>query len=148
MRVRICAPSPLFRKGAVRLDSTTQRVQVGVSYSLKSRKLLRRKRFWISVTAGLIVFLLALAVIIPLTRTYTAVDGVSASVAEMQTVQTAIDAMMYDGSVDRITPSRVASNSWSNHPIGEYLRGPSTLYYYCWDASGAVTGQFESATPC
>ena len=119
-----------------------------MSYSLKGRKLPRRKRFWILATAGLVVSLLALAVVIPATSTYTSVDGPPEPVAEVQTIQTAIDAMMSDGRVYRITPNRVASNSWSDHPLGEYLSDPLTRYYYCWDASGLITGQFKSATAC
>ena len=120
----------------------------GVAYSLKGSTWSRRKRSRILAAAGLIVLLLALAVILLSIGTYTSVDRPPEPVVEMQTIQTAIDAMMSDGNLYRIKPSKAASNSWSDHPIGAYLRDPSTRYYYCWDATGAITGHFDSATPC
>lgn len=121
---------------------------VGVTCSVIGRTRSRRRRSRILAAASLIALLLALAVVIPSLGTYTSVDRPPEPAVEMQTIETAIYAMMSDANVYRITPSNVASNSWSDHLIGEYLRDPATPYYYCWDASGAIIGQFDSATRC
>ena len=76
-----------------------------------------------------------------------------AMLAERETVQTAMNAMMVDRNITTVTPndnthSSLGVNTWTGlpegantKPLGNYLRKGTTIFYYCWDSKGKVYAQ-------
>ena len=76
-----------------------------------------------------------------------------AMVAERETAQTAMNAMMADKNITTVTPNDDTNNSlgvntWTDLPEGPgaasldgLLRKPTTFFYYCWDSKGNVYTQ-------
>jgi len=115
------------------------------------------------VVVGIIVALAA--VIIPNVSRFTGKGNEGALSAEAENLQAAMDTMMADtGSIDvgpyDITNLSTATQTWTALPVigafspnvatlDGYLRAPSTKFFYCFDAAGLVTDQFEAAaTAC
>ena len=114
------------------------------------------------VVVGIIVALAA--VIIPNVSRFTGKGNEGALSAEAENLQAAMDTMMADtGSIDvgpyDITNLSTATQTWTALPVigafspnvatlDGYLRAPSTKFFYCFDAAGLVTDQFEVATTC
>lgn len=79
-----------------------------------------------------------------------------AASAEKDNVQTAMDAMMAFNGISSVTRSINSTNSWSDNPTGTsavplfpfILQDATTIYFYCWDSTGAITHQDESSTSC
>lgn len=77
---------------------------------------------------------------------------------EWRSVQTNFDAMLYENEPVGLKPHDTSRhrpvNDWSSQPQGNgavplsyYLsKGIRTHYYYCWDASGELTGLYQDAT--
>ena len=114
------------------------------------------------VVVGIIVALAA--VIIPNVSRFTGKGNEGALSAEAENLQAAMDTMMADtGSIDvgayDITTISTATNSWTGLPVNGatslnvatldgYLRANTTKFFYCYDAAGLVTDQFELASAC
>ncbi len=104
------------------------------------------------VVVGIIVALAA--VIIPNVASFANRGEQGAEDAEMDNVQAAMDTMMADKNVAAVDASASAdqTNVWSALPTGtgvdplfgaaiSYLRAATTVYYYCWNATGLITSQ-------
>jgi type IV pilus assembly protein PilA len=111
------------------------------------------------VVVGIIALLAA--IIVPNVVRFTGSGEQSAKSLEFDNVQDAFELMMAENQVISFTPhdksnSKTATNSWNLLPTGGaavkplkgYLVGASTVYYYCFDGTGLVTEQFETATAC
>ncbi|MCH8063207.1 MAG: type II secretion system protein [Chloroflexi bacterium] len=113
------------------------------------------------VVVGIIVALAA--VIIPNVSRFTGKGNEGALSAEAENVQAAMDTMMADHGITGVTANDLgtASNataSWATLPattvipiedayLQLYLRAPTTKFFYCYDAAGLVTEQFEGPGP-
>ena len=113
------------------------------------------------VVVGIIVALAA--VIIPNVSRFTGKGNEGALSAEAENVQAAMDTMMANtGSIDVAGYDLVtdfATQSWTALPtaggaspnvevLSGYLRADTTKFFYCFDAAGLVTKQFETALSC
>ena len=114
------------------------------------------------VVVGIIVALAA--VIIPNVSRFTGKGNEGALSAEAENLQAAMDTMMADtGSIDvgafDLSSLSTATDTWIALPLNGatslnvafldgYLRAPNTKFFYCYDAAGLVTEQFEAATAC
>ena len=116
------------------------------------------------VVVGIIAVLAA--VIIPNIGKFIGSGESGAKDAENESVQTAMNAMMADRSVNVVTAeATTARNDWSTYPIVtggdpdtvplygstvglQYLLEGTTVYFYCFDANGKITGQHETAASC
>ena len=111
------------------------------------------------VTVGIIALLAA--VIIPNVGRFvgTGIDGAKA--VELDHVEDAFELMMAETQATSVTPhdksnSSSATSVWTSLPAGGadvlpltgYLVSSSTVYFYCYDAAGVVSEQFETTTPC
>ena len=75
---------------------------------------------------------------------------------EMLAVQTAIDSMMADLTLNTVAANTSSTNSWADNPTGEgaaslfppYLVQATTTFFYCWDSSGFITRQDDFPTTC
>ncbi len=104
------------------------------------------------VVIGIIVALTAIS--ISLVTRFTGSGHEAALVAERETVQTAMNAMMaeqYITNVDAKT-SLAGINTWTAQPTGTgsaflsgYMQRDTTIYYYCWEADGQVYAQNAAA---
>ena len=102
------------------------------------------------VVVGIIVALAA--VIIPNVASFANRGDTGAQNAEEDNIQAAMDTMMADKSITAVTAS-VAGAATSDFatlpdPAGnelfpstgtQYLRSGTTVYFYCWDATGLIT---------
>ncbi len=84
-------------------------------------------------------------------------SGRGARTTEKQNVQSAMDIMLADRGITRITAldldtGSVATNDFTSQPIegplNSYLGQNPTTYYYCWSATGLVLEQFITAREC
>ncbi len=110
------------------------------------------------VVVGIIAVLAA--VIVPNNLRFMGSGEQGAKDAEAVNVQTAMHGMMGEQAIAGVDAhdggtSSNASQSWSTLPTGTdavplsgYLRAATTTYFYCYDADGDVTEQFETAAPC
>jgi len=111
------------------------------------------------VVVGIIAILAA--VIIPNVVRFTGSGEQGAKDVEIDHVQDAFDLMMAENQVVTLTPhdvsnSSTATASWNALPAGGtgvqplagYLVNSSTVYYYCFDGTGIVLEQFETAASC
>ena len=112
------------------------------------------------VVVGMIAALSA--VIIPNTTKFSVSGKTGSQQVELEYAQTAMKAMMADNAVTDLTPhdssnGSTATNDWSALPQGgtgvtslgnAYLRSNFTVNYYCFDASGNITEQFDRSTAC
>ncbi len=97
------------------------------------------------VVVGIIVALAA--VIVPMTLTFAKKGQEGASVAELDTVQTAMDAAMASELVLVLdNPPTEGTFDFSGQTpagipggLGAYMRKTQTTYQYCWDTNGLVT---------
>ena len=80
-----------------------------------------------------------------------------AQAAERVALQTAIDALMADNSLQQVTTLATAVNDFSGLDLapgdGEalltsYLRESTTTYFYCWIDNGSVYSQTDSPSQC
>ncbi len=106
-----------------------------------------------------IIVLLA-AVVVPKNLRFIGSGEQGAKDSEAENVQTALDGMMIEQAIitvdaHDISTSSTAIQSWSILPTGtnavplsNYLYSTSTTYFYCFNAGGDVTEQFESAAVC
>ena len=103
------------------------------------------------VVVGIIAVLAA--VIVPNIGKFIGSGETGAKNAEWESVQTAMNAMMADKAITTVTVSAVGARTadFTSLPLGTnasplgvtYLQSASTVYYYCWDLNGQVTGQGE-----
>jgi prepilin-type N-terminal cleavage/methylation domain-containing protein len=108
------------------------------------------------VVVGIIVALGA--VIVPNVLRFADSGNEGALEAERDAVQAAMDAMMADIGVTAVTANDLAAtgdgvSDWTATPaeasLDTYLREDTTTFFYCWDATGLVTEQFDAAaTAC
>ena len=125
------------------------------------------------VVVGIIAVLAA--VIVPNIGKFIGSGEQGAKDAEMESVETAMNAMMADQAVTLLDnpntgAGTVGENLWSTYPVADtggtvplynpaeptlqYLQHQFTVYFYCWDAQGKLTndpaiGGFESnLDPC
>ncbi len=114
------------------------------------------------VVVGIIAVLAA--VIDPNIGKFIGSGEAGAKSAEYESVQTAMNAMMADKAVvlvvDHSAATATSIQDWTAEPkedsgdIGTvplgtvYLQNGTTVYFYCWDASGQITDQHEAATAC
>ena len=111
------------------------------------------------VTVGIIALLAA--VIIPNVGRFVGTGIQGAKVVELDHVEDAFELMMAETQATSVTPhdnsnSSSATSVWTTLPVGGadvlpltgYLVSSSTVYFYCYDAAGVVSEQFETATPC
>lgn len=117
------------------------------------------------VVVGIIVALAA--VIIPNVSRFTGKGNDGALAAEAENVQAAMDTMMADIGLITVDPydavADLATQLWTGLPavtgmvitshntsitLDGYLRAPSTKFFYCYDAAGLITKQFESNLSC
>lgn len=111
------------------------------------------------VVVGIIAVLSA--VIVPNIGYFIGAGERGAKDLEWETVQSGFELMVADRAVVIVTPydvsnSSVATNSWEELPVGgpgvvpleAYLDGPTSIYYYCYDANARISEQFESPSPC
>lgn len=111
------------------------------------------------VVVGIIAVLAA--VIVPNVMRFTGSGEQGAKDVELDHVQDAFDLMMAENQVVAITPHdasnfKTATASWNLLPAGGagvqplsgYLVNSSTVYYYCFDGTGIVLEQFETAASC
>ena len=105
------------------------------------------------VVPVLLVIMLGIALLVPLMTPYSSAPSESDRTAEMDTVQTAMDAMMVDNEITDVVPSSYAIQDWISypiatglglHPLTDYLRETTTGYFYCWDTTGRITQQEET----
>ena len=80
-----------------------------------------------------------------------------AQYAEGDALQTAIDTLMADKSLAQVTPPATATNDLSALDLDPgdgkaflttYLRGTTTVFYYCWSNDGRVILQTDSPSQC
>ncbi|MBI2867033.1 MAG: prepilin-type N-terminal cleavage/methylation domain-containing protein [Chloroflexi bacterium] len=78
-----------------------------------------------------------------------------AQAAELDNVQAAFDAMMADVGITTVTANAAPSNSTNSFalvptegPLAGYLRTDPTTRFYCWDTSGKITLQSDTAAAC
>ena len=104
------------------------------------------------VVIGIIVALAAIT--IPLVTRFTGSGKEGALAAELETVQTAMNAMMADQNITTVDPktSLAGVNTWTAVPTGTnsaflsgYLKKSTTTYFYCWEADGEVYAQNAAA---
>ena len=115
------------------------------------------------VVVGIIAVLAA--VIVPNIGKFIGSGEAGAKKAEQESVQTAMNAMMADVAVIKVTASTSGANSinnWSALPAEDstdpgalplggadgYLQNTTTVYFYCYDGTGQVSAQHEVATAC
>lgn len=111
------------------------------------------------VTVGIIAILAA--VIVPNVVRYVGSGEQSAKDVERDHVEGAFELMLAENQATAVTPhdtstASTATNVWTALPVGGpdimplngYLVSTSTVYYYCYDANGGVSEQFETATAC
>ena len=74
---------------------------------------------------------------------------------ELETVQTAIATYVSGNNMTNLPVGDVPRNSTNNFSAGDgqlnltgYLRATTTIYYYCWDATGRITKQEANPIPC
>lgn len=106
------------------------------------------------VVVGIIAVLAA--VIIPNIGRFIGSGESGAMVAEQESVQTAMNAMMAENAITTVDASAAApkTNNWSALPAGTnaeplagYLQSATTVYFYCWNASGQIVDQSRENTP-
>jgi hypothetical protein len=79
----------------------------------------------------------------------------AAKAAEWDMVQAAMDSMLTDKGISSVTRSGDSTNDWSELPTGPgaaplagYMAADTSTYFYCWDETGKVLFQDESAISC
>jgi len=92
------------------------------------------------------------AVIIPSVASFADKGDEGAKAAEMENVQTAMDTYMADSGNAAVT-ANASPNDHTNDMSGPpdlttFMRNATTTYYYCWDTTGLITSQAESAVAC
>ncbi len=104
------------------------------------------------VVIGIIVALAGIT--IPLVSRFTGSGKEGALAAEVETVQTAMNAMMADQNITTVDAKTTLAgiNDWTAQPTGTnsvflsgYLQKDTTIYYYCWEADGQVYAQNAAA---
>lgn len=111
------------------------------------------------VTVGIIALLAA--VIIPNVGRFVGTGIQGAKDVELDHVEDAFQLMMAETQATSVTPhdnsnTSSATSLWTLLPVGGpdvlpltgYLVSSSTVYFYCFDAAGVVSEQFETAAPC
>ena len=107
------------------------------------------------VVVGIIVALGA--VIVPNVLRFANSGDQGAMEAEEDAVQAAMDAMMADVNEPAVVANNLATtgtaiNDWTAVPavgsLDTYLRETSTNFFYCWDTTGLITDQFDTAIAC
>jgi type IV pilus assembly protein PilA len=111
------------------------------------------------VVIGIIAVLAA--IIVPNIGRFIGQGDSAAKEAEWDAVQTAMNAMMADAADNTMTAltSSDSIRNWTASPGGvtkdganvflaDYLQQASTTYYYCYDGTGLIRRQDESATAC
>ena len=111
------------------------------------------------VVVGIIAVLSA--TILPNVVRWTGAGEQSAKDVERDHVEDAFELMLAENHIGAVTPhdnsnSGTATATWTALPVGGsgvqplngYLVSTSTVYFYCYDASGLVSEQFEAPTPC
>ena len=90
------------------------------------------------------------AVIIPSVASFADKGDEGAKAAEMENVQTAMDTYMADSGNAAVTAnSSNHTNDMSGPPdLTTFMRNATTTYYYCWDTTGLVTSQADTAATC
>ncbi len=114
------------------------------------------------VVVGIIAVLAV--VIIPNVGKFIGTGEQGAKDAELESVETAMNAMMAERSVNLVTAeATTARRDWTTYPIItggdpdtvplyggtvdlQYLQEDTTVYWYCFDANGKIQGQFEIDT--
>ncbi|MCH8296512.1 MAG: prepilin-type N-terminal cleavage/methylation domain-containing protein [Chloroflexi bacterium] len=100
------------------------------------------------VVVGIIVALAA--VIVPLVIQFAGRGEVGAASAEWDAIQSAIDTMMADNTLITVTAGSTSAfitdtldfeAGSGTQFLDDYLRDPSTVYCYTWEASGRITAQ-------
>lgn len=104
------------------------------------------------VVIGIIVALAAIT--IPLVTRFTGSGKEGALAAEVETVQTAMNAMMAEQNITTVDAktSLAGINTWTAQPTGTgsaflsgYMQKNTTIYYYCWESDGQVYAQNAAA---
>ena len=104
------------------------------------------------VVIGIIVALAAIT--IPLVTRFTGSGKEGALAAELETVQTAMNAMMAEENITTVDAKTTLAgiNTWTAEPTGTgsaflsgYMQRNTTIYYYCWEADGNVYAQNAAA---
>ena len=104
------------------------------------------------VVIGIIVALAAIT--IPLVTRFTGSGKEGALAAEVETIQTAMNAMMAEQNIITVDAKTTLAgiNDWTAQPTGTnsvflsgYLQRDTTIYYYCWEADGQVYAQNAAA---
>ena len=104
-------------------------------------------RKWGLIALGILVALVVLAaIILPSIFTFSGSGEAGSLDAELDYVQTAMIAMMFDRKLTTVDDHTTgpAVNTWNAFPgpgavpLNKYLREKTTQYYYCWDAKGKV----------
>ena len=108
------------------------------------------------VVVGIIVALAA--VIVPSVVVFSGKGDQGAKAAEVENVQAAMDTMMADKAIVGVvglTPAENSNQVWTSLPTGTgsaplsgFLRDDTTAYFYCYDSTGKVTRQDDTATAC
>ena len=110
------------------------------------------KRFLqaVAIAVGVLAALMIAAIIILPFIVTDMIPEQTTEAAELDTIQTAMDAMMTDNDLMTVaandhTTGSLAVNTWTALPEGQgavplalYLRDNTTEFYFCWDASGFV----------
>lgn len=108
------------------------------------------------VVVGIIAVLAA--VIVPNIGKFIGSGEQGAKDAEWESVQTAMNAMMAEQAITAVDALASPTNStqdWTALPTGTgtatldgYLQSGTTVYFYCYDASGQINQQDEAAATC
>ena len=119
----------------------------------------RRRRMntvvkWVLISCGwLLGVMLVAAIVVPLFVRYPTGDSGNARDAEREYVQTAIQVLMVDNDLSKVTPStsgvggeKIVITSTQFHPainLSDYMEQDSTLFCYRWDADSRITFQYD-----
>ena len=104
------------------------------------------------VVVGIIIALAA--VIMPGVAGFADKGDEGGKVDERTNVQKGIDLYMTDNALSTITANILAADTSTNDfstatglvDLSPYLRMDSSIYFYCWDATGRITVQDDVAT--
>ena len=113
----------------------------------------------IIVVVGVIAILAA--VIVPNLAKFTGTGEKGAKEVELDHVEDAFELMIAENQITSVTPhdksnASTANSSWTALPLGGtgtqplagYLLNATTVYYYCYDANGNVSEQFNTPALC
>ena len=132
---------------------------VGIVWAVLSLR--RSRRFYAPVVLSglaIVAFLQASVLIVEQQQARPRYADPSAEL-ERDVFQTAMETLMADQAIATLEPppDNTAQNDFSALPRytggtvflgGIYMRDVVTTFFYCWDKSGRITGQYESPQPC